>query len=88
MTLGIINVLCNVFLFKIVGGGLVGTVTGACNVILFLSVLLSQWFSGAFIQKWSEMMVLPQIAAPSAFFALIVVLGMLVFYPLHNTPYE
>ena len=88
MTLGIINVLCNVFLFKIVGGSLVGTVTGACNVILFLNVLLSQWFSGAFIQKWGEMRALAQIAAPSAFFALIVVAGMFAFYPLCNTSYE
>lgn len=88
MTLGIINVLCNIFLFKIVGGDLVGTVTGACNVILFLNVLLSQWFSGAFIQKWNETMIFSQVAAPSAFFALVVVLGIVIFYPIYNTSYK
>lgn len=88
MALGLVNVLSNVFVYKIAGGALVGTVIGACNVVLFLSVLLSQWFSGAFIQKWTEMAILPNIAAPSAFFILIVAVGLLIFLPFWTTSYD
>ena len=88
MALGLVNVLSNVFVYKIAGGALVGTVIGACNVGLFLSVLLSQWFSGAFIQKWTEMAVFPNIAAPSVFFMLIVAVGLLIFCPFLTTGYD
>ncbi|MCR5335061.1 MAG: MFS transporter [Synergistes sp.] len=88
MALGLVNVLSNVFVYKIAGGALVGTVIGACNVVLFLSVLLSQWFSGAFIQKWTEMAVFPNIAAPSVFFMLIVAVGLLIFCPFLTTGYD
>lgn len=88
MTLGIINVLCNVFLYKIVGAGVVGTVTGACNLVLFLSVLLSQWFSGAFIQKWDAAAFLSDFSSISAFFVLIVLLASVVLFLFLCTDYK
>lgn len=85
---GIINVLCNVFVYKIVGADVVGTVTGACNVVLFLSVLLSQCFSGAFIQKLDSAACLSGYSSISVFFVLLVILASVVLLPFFYTDYK
>lgn len=77
-TLGTINVTSNIYLYKIVGTDLIGTVTGANNVILFLSVLLSQWFSGLFIDYYEKYPLYSNITAYTAFFSIMIIAGTII----------
>ena len=74
--LGTINVISNIFLYMIVGVDLIGTVTGANNVVLFLSVLLSQWFSGMFIDYYQRFPLFDNITSYTAFFLVIIIIGV------------
>lgn len=74
--LGMVNVLCNIYLYRIVGSDLVGTVTGANNVILFLAVLFSQWISGIFIQEYDKLIKITYVSSYAAFFLVVSVLAV------------
>lgn len=82
--LGSINVLSNVFLYKIVGSDQVGIVTGANNVVLFFIVLISQWISGLFIQIYDERFKSPCISSYAAFFLIICVFDLLSLFVLYK----
>jgi len=78
--LGTINVTSNIYLYKIVGTDLIGTVTGANNVVLFLSVLLSQWFSGLFIDYYEKFPLYNNITAYTAFFSFVIIVGVIITF--------
>ena len=75
ISIGTSLVISNVVLFRAVGPELIGTVTGANNVVLFLSVLLSQWFSGAFIDYLQQFSLPAGISPYSVFFSLLIITG-------------
>lgn len=86
--LGMTNVLCNIYLYKIVGPDLVGTVTGANNVILFLAVLFSQWLSGVFIQEYNNLINITYVSSYAAFFLIISMLGVVALHVLFKTSFK
>ena len=73
--IGLTNVISNVILFRLVGPAMIGTVTGANNVVIFLSVLLSQWFSGTFIDYFGRNAALDSISPYTAFFSILILIG-------------
>lgn len=73
--IGLTNVISNVILFRVVGPDMIGTVTGANNVVIFLSVLLSQWFSGAFIDYFGKFTVSGGVSPYTAFFSILIFIG-------------
>lgn len=78
MMIGTTIVTSNVTLFNVVGTDVIGTVTGANNVLLFLSVLLSQWFSGLFIDFVGRYDLPFGLSQYSAFFSLLILYGAAV----------
>lgn len=79
--IGVSNVMCNIMLFRAVGNELIGTVTGANNVIIFLIVLFSQWISGFIIEKLSNCFA---ISAFAIFFGIILIFGIISLAILHK----
>lgn len=73
--IGSTNVISNVILFREIGSDLIGTVTGANNVVIFISVLLSQWFSGLFIDYFGKFSFSDGISPYSAFFSILIIAG-------------
>ena len=85
---GIIDVLNNVVVFKIVGSNSIGAATGSINVILFACVFLSQWLSGGFIEIWNRFMQNTILDSTSAFFAMIAAMQLIAFYPFYKAEYK
>lgn len=73
--IGLTNVTSNVILFRVVGPDMIGTVTGANNVVIFLSVLLSQWFSGVFIDYFGKFTASGGVSPYTAFFSILIFIG-------------
>ena len=82
IVIGAVNVMCNIFAYRIVGADDIGTVIGAANLVIFLSVLLSQWFSGAFIHFYDKYISLAFLSPYAVFFLLISLLLVFTFAAL------
>ncbi|MBR4401878.1 MAG: MFS transporter [Synergistes sp.] len=86
IVIGAVNVMCNIFAYRIVGSDDIGTAIGAANLVIFLSVLLSQWFSGAFIHFYDKHIGIACISPYAVFFLIICVLLLITLSALCRTP--